>query len=892
MRLCLRLAILPCALFLLGADGCGPISIPRPEGGCPPPTWEQCATPTTQCDFYLRQQARSEPESACALLFEQKALSEATRYEKVPALGTRLFKPGSPARDTAPIVEVRKIPGDRSTLEVTGLNGFALGATLRDAALLPSGSAAAQSRQVFRLLRRAQWIDNGIAVKSCEEYVYEKFYDYTVFEDQVVRVGLENHRAIYERAFATGSPAPVSAIGTRHLDGSSLKGRDGRPFDAAVPFTTLPKNQFFTAPRPKTDAQVSFVKGPADRVDYFPGTKRVRITLAHLQRQSLNFVGVDYDDETLAATLEPGRSYYQESFDWHRQMGQRNASLLDEEMAVWDARQDAFLELLRVRDETAEEMALLFDGDSAPPVATGGGVLTRWWADPVWNPDPTKVSLGASRTFDVRGATLTGSAAISANLPPNPFNFAPTFITYASPPAGGSQTLQQPEPVASAPFKAAQVVAACTGNRIICLAYRLAYIDQAIEQQLQAARAAGCLDTANTSGPRVCDWSPRRFSQRVVGLFQEEREKVHQRCTSYLSDFAPIESRSLVFENQQTLRKVDYPTEDYTVSAVKLEQFFTRYDEYIDVLVEAVGPLMDRNAAPGQPPKVRLRNESSEVHTIGNKYFGAELAYTFGFEANDVINPDRCKVQQAMYGRIAAKGKAVGIEATLLDGDLTVSGNKAKVRLEVLGSELINEDEDLPGTAFNVVRGGDGSTQTFAQGQLTVVIGFIPITFKGQVAGTVAFQYSLDAGLLTSGGGASCSLVRAGVSGSVKPLLLVQATASAAVDAVVASAGVKGSLTLISLFLPLTGSASVGPAQDDPLQLDFVAEVGAELRFTFFSGSVSVFLEIGVCPLCESIEEPLFTWDGLRYKIPLFDTRVRCRLGDLTAVAQALGVAE
>lgn len=884
MRALLRFSLVCCAVFLMGADGCVDIPVPRPPEGCPPPTYEQCVAPRTQCDRYFQFQAKSDPESECALLIEQKALSEATRYEKVPVLGTRLFKPGAFPRDLEPIVEARRLPGDRSTLEVSGFNGFALGAALRDAALLPQGGQLAQGRLLLRLAQRGQWEANGNAVKSCAEYVHEKFYDYTVFEDQVVRVGLENHRAIYQRAFATGFPTPVSAIGTRHLDGSPLEGRDGRPFDAAVPFdTNLPKNQFFTTPRPKSDSRVAFIKGPADSVDYFPGTNLVRVTLAHLNRRALNFVGLEYDDVTLATTLEPGRSYYAESFAWHKAMGERNATLLDEEMARWDKKQDDFLELLALRDDTAEEMALLFESDSAPPLVSGGQFEGQWWADPLWNPDPTKVSSSASSTFDVRGDSLGG-----ANLATHPFNLAPTFVTYASNPSPNGA--EAAEPKASQPLKAAQVVAACTGNRIICLAYRLAYIDAEIEKALVEARDAGCLDTTDDRGPRVCDWSPRRFSQRVIGLFQEEREKVHQRCTQYLTDFAPIESRSLVFTNQETGRRVNYPTEDYTVSAVKLEQFFTRYDEYIEVLAEAVGPLLDRSQDNMGLPKVRLRKESGDTHSIGNKFFGASLDYNFGFEAQDVINPDRCKVQQAMYGRVAATGRAIGLEASLIDGDLDVSSTHAKVRLEVLGNELINEDEDLPGATFNVVRGGESDTTTFAQAQFTVVIGFIPITFKGYVAGTVGIVYSLDAGQITSGGGASCALSRAGVSGKVVPLLLVQGTASAAVDAVVASAGIKGYLTLVSMSLPLAGSASVGPAQDDPLQLDFVAEVGADLVFTFFSGGIAVFLEIGICPVCESIEEPLVTWDGLRYKIPLFETDVRCRLADLTAVAAVVGV--
>lgn len=863
----------------MGADSCLEIPAPRPPGGCPIPTWEQCAEPMTACDRYFRALARKDAKSECALLFEQKGLSEATRLDKVPVLTTPLYKLGSNFRinPSQKIVDARKYPGRRSSLEVTGLSGFALGSTLRDAALLPKDSQAARDRLTFRLAQRGLWESNGNAVKSCSEYVHERFYDYTVFEDQIVRVGLENHRALFERAYSTATPTPVSAIGTRHLDGSSLKGRDGRPFDAAIPFDPqLPKNQFFTTPAPTT-SRVTFIKGDVDAVSYIPVSNQVRITLAHLDRRALAFVGVEFEDTTLGPTLAQGRTYYQESFAWHRDMAQRNAIVLDEELAVWEQRQDDFLELLELRRKTEEEMALLFESDSAPPVV-GGGPLVRWWADPVWNPDPTKVASSATQTFDVRDSSLGG-----INLGAHPFNQTPSYVTYAS--QTQNPGVAPAEPKATVPLKSAQVVAACTGNRIICLAYRLAFIDEQIEKELAQARTAGCLDVSNGSGPRLCDWSPRRFSQRVVGLFQNEREKVHQRCIGYLSDFSDIESRSLVFTNTDTGRTVNYPAEDYTVSGTKLEQYFTRYDEYIDVLAEAVGPLMDKSNG-----KVRLRKESGDSHQIGNDFFGASLDYNFGFEADDVINPNECQVQQAMYGRVLAEGRAIGERVTLLDAEVDVSSTKAIARLDVLGNELINENEDLPNSAITVVRGGELESTTFAHAGVTVLIGFIPVTFEGYVAGSVGFMYQLDAGRLTSGSGTSCKLSRAGVSGQLQPLLLVQATASAAVDAVVASAGIKGYLKLITVSLPLSGSASVGPAQDDATKLDFIAEVGAHLQFEFFSGGIAVFLEIGVCPLCESIEEPLFTWDGLRYRIPLFETRARCRLADLSAVAEAVGV--
>jgi hypothetical protein len=90
--------------------------------------------------------------------------------------------------------------------------------------------------------QRAQWEANGNRVASCEEMVYEGWYTYSRFEDEVARRG-GDARAIFDAARATGFGA--TKILTR--DGDSAKVGRSTAEIPALPYPTkkIPKNAYY-----------------------------------------------------------------------------------------------------------------------------------------------------------------------------------------------------------------------------------------------------------------------------------------------------------------------------------------------------------------------------------------------------------------------------------------------------------------------------------------------------------------------------------------------------------------------------------------------------------------------------------------------------------------------
>lgn len=887
-----RLCLMAFLVMLGGADGQGCGAPPAPEPfsavGCEPPTWEQCAAPVTPCDRHFREQARTEPRGACNLLFEQKAAAEATRYPEREVLVPPLSRVnGLQKQPTVPTKVARAVPVNRDGFSLTGLNGLALGESFRDAALLPKSSTAAVNRRLLLTTTRQQWEANGHKVMSCREYVHERYYDYTVFEDRLRFGGFDDHRRVFDVAYSQATPAPRWAIGTRHLNDPQLRGRDERPF-GTLPFASkpMPKNQYFTVPAPQPSTRITFVAGVDDRIIYLPGSQQsvvIRLgKLGNVGRNALSYHGVALNDAALATTIEGGRAFYAESWAWHREMAQRNAGVLDEVLFGWDRRQDDFLALLAERERLEQSLLALLDPAAAGkiPVVGGQQLAQQWWLDPVWNPSPASLSAAGQKGVDIRDVSLGGLANLNV-LTNHPS--ATGLVTFAGGnPAGADAPSVKPG-------LKNQVTAACSGNPVICAAYKLAALDGVIEEELVKARQAGCLDLTtspmppNTTGPALCDWSPRRFSQSVLGHFTDEREAAFQKCREYVEDFTELQNKTLSFTNPDDPTKSFSAQGDYTVSGVALEKYYDDVNQYLDVVGGYLGPLLDRKSG-----KVRLKREVGDEAEFGGSLFGAKFSYGLAFEALDVGNANTCNLTQRVAANMKIDAKLLGLDASVLNLRADVADSTATLSAKVMGAELLSGLTNVPVGEMTVLRDTKEKRQTFFDHEYLIVIGFVPITLGGAVVGSIGLDYSLEAGKKTvmSGG---CQLERSGVTGTLTPFSWVQAQVWAGVDAVVAEAGIKGILTIVLVQLPMRADVGVGPSAANPAALDLTLNVGGDLVLTFFSGSINVYLEVGICPLCTSFEEPLIAWDGLKQKVELFKTTATVRLADLRLLVNRQG---
>ncbi|ATB40507.1 hypothetical protein CYFUS_005956 [Cystobacter fuscus] len=831
------------------------------------PTLADCQNPVTECALQAREKARTDPNATCNTLIQQAANSLPARAPQrtVVVPPTRDVNNTSLTPDAA--TKLAYIQNeDPNTRTMSGLSGFYLGGVHRAQTYLPSSGLYASLLESQRQQQRAAWNANGNVIDSCNEYVYEKYYDYSVFEDAFVKLG-NNYRAIFNTAYApaVNGVTPASAIGTRGIVNPVLRGKDGTPFTPNIPFQAgLPKNQFFTVPLPAGD-KVSIATGDKDQVTILPGL--VTVTLKNLHRNGLSLTGVVFNDSTLKPTIDQGASYYNESWSWHKAMSETNAGLLDEQMYEMDRLQEDFAALLAQRESLAATLAAKLQPKPLPVYTTGGTGPGRfseqYWRDPVWNPDPTSVIQAARWDLDVLSPmTLPG--------------LAPASLSVASTPSALPPTLPPITPtIPNVPIFDIPVVSlACSGNQIICLLYRLEALDDAIEAALLNAKARGCLSFQRGGGAAACDWSPKRFAQRVTSLYQGKREQQHARCMDYTDDnFAALKSKAM------SAGTVYYPPTNYTLSPTMLETYFTRRDLYLKALSTVAGGLLDPVT-----DKPRLKWESGDSYSMGNDTFGASAEYNVSLSVDNLSKTDACVMSPRVHGFFKASGSAFGHGVSLVQAEATVSDVRADIDLDVLDNtiHLVDEHKDLIAGTYNLVSGAKSASKTFVDVQTHFVIVVVPVTLGAKVAGTVGLNYALDAShKLTRPTPTSCVVSSIGVNGRVEPYASVDAELYAGVDLFIVEAGVKGKLQLVHAGIPLNTVAELSYGANNSQQLGLQLAGRADLKFTFLSGSIAGYAEVGVWPFEKNFEQTLISWDGLHYDLKLFDRDFSVPVADL-----------
>jgi len=193
-----------------GTGGGGP-------GSCPEPTYEQCTDidwlVRDECGMAEQEAMRADPASTCNRLLEQQAepATEGLAEETIllpPELG------GGTA-------VARVVPSPERGVNELDLPPSAL--AFRQTTLVEGDEGGLSDED---LALRAAWDANGNRVESCAEYVYEKYYDYSRFQDAIV--GRHTDAAyIVEQVF--GPADEVAGIGSRVMDGEYLKMKDGSP---------------------------------------------------------------------------------------------------------------------------------------------------------------------------------------------------------------------------------------------------------------------------------------------------------------------------------------------------------------------------------------------------------------------------------------------------------------------------------------------------------------------------------------------------------------------------------------------------------------------------------------------------------------------------------------
>lgn len=764
------------------------------------PTLAECQNPVTFCANMARSAAKTNPNATCNVLVRDAALNAvASLPERTVLVPVTRNASGQTIEPDAATKSVAFVQENLNARYMSGLSSFMLGTAHRDRTYFPASTKAASLMRAARFSQRNAWNNSGNIVDSCREYVHEKYYDYSVFEDAISSSGTD-YRKIFNIAYAqapSGGSVPASAIGTRSIADPVQRGKDGTPIQPTIQFPSgAPKNEFFAVP-PPAQGRVTIGTGSEDRVVMLPGLMGAAIIHLKDLDRPLNLYGTILPEATLS-TLANGASYYNESWAWHRSMSvTRNANVLDERMYELDRLQEEFAALVQQRKELV-----------------------------------TSITSELARRYRPLPGMLKADPDTSSHLTDD----------------------DEPQ------------------DPLIPQLYQLASLDAVIEAALQQAQAQGCLDFQIGMAAAPCDWSPKRFARRVMNLYQGAREQDFQRCATYTrDDFADLKAKPL------QIGSVNYPAQDYTTSPSRLETYFTRRDQYMRALSSTVGPMLDPKTA--QP---RLRWESGDSYSLGNDTFGATANYQVAVAINNVKHTPDCGLSPEIKGSFTATGSALGISANLINAQLQVTQKRADIDLDVLDNTvpLVDIHQDLTLGQFNIVSGKQEKKATLVNAQATFVIVVVPVTLGAKVAGVVGLEYELKAEHTVTGTTA-CSVTNLGVAGHLKPYAQVDGELYASVDLFVIEAGVKGRLQLVHAAVPLDGRVWLAPSGG---QLRLRMEGNSDLNFTFLSGSIAAYVEVGIWPFEAEFEETLVSWNGIQENVKLFNHTFNVSLIDLRSL--------
>ncbi|GEM_PF-680850 len=238
--------------------------------------------------------------------------------------------------------------------------------------------------------------------------------------------------------------------------------------------------------------------------------------------------------------------------------------------------------------------------------------------------------------------------------------------------------------------------------------------------------------------------------------------------------------------------------------------------------------------------------------SLGDENFGLDVSTYFS------MNKENEKSPLIIKPFFKANANLIGEKVDILVVTVDASNEYLKAQFLPIPALDIGWEKNIPlSKKFNEDLINKGIDETLWQYYFT--IGPVPVSIKAGLNGKAVVVFN---GLL--------SALR-GVEAKIGPSLSLSAFMEAGVDAVVASAVMKGNLTIISGGVPLSGSLNYVPSSS-PTNLDTIG-YGAHgsVSLELLKGSLSLKVEIDYLIDTKTIEVELINSEGFDYKIGLFN---------------------
>jgi hypothetical protein len=432
---------------------------------------------------------------------------------------------------------------------------------------------------------------------------------------------------------------------------------------------------------------------------------------------------------------------------------------------------------------------------------------------------------------------------------------------------------------------------------------------------LDVALSHGCLD----SGLTPCDWSPMSFARDAHANFAPAQEAAYDTCVEIVEGVAQGSNQPPtdgflpnILGTTYTFVPADSPYAcavhvPHELSAQELEDLPQQVkhcreqqlkQEELEAKEElaANSPLYDDVTGEWRNPgQIKEGGED-----MGNKYFGLDYGYKFGWELD--LSGGVCGMHAwagAQFDAGATVFKKhftmVDFEASLDTADADDDDKVVDIHGEIFGKKMFDDIVVEQGEVDPLLEWSrteevsESKDATLIEQRFVIVV--VPVRLSAGIAGRIGAELGINAELA---GFTNGECPRIAVGGLVKPFIGIDAFVEAGIDIFIASAGIRGDLTIIEAGLPfepkvsvtLAGGAVVSDAiaNPEPLNLTLDVNTSLKLELSTLSGKLSAFAAAGPCPVCAKGKWTIVEWNGPKWSKTLIDETYSAPLASLDLV--------
>jgi hypothetical protein len=859
--------------------------VARADGECPPPTLDQCyEEPSIPWSYYQTACGAAEaaamlvdPDSACNQIIAAVIASEHVSFPTavvgkaaVPISLRPSGTLGDPGRDY--IADAMIVPYDPMSrpVAVEGIATLFAGSQQRYASALVG--AYLEDNANTAIAGRVAWNANGNSVGTCEEYVYERYYDYSQYKDLATAHG-SDYRASFDEGIA--------------LLGNGVQSRSGATTTPVpIPDYLQPKNVFFTYAQdyPEQSAPGGYQVMPyefsdPDLVDRLDRGKEAYLHTLDWHAEMSSVLADDYSDAELYALVQKQREFMQLLAKraavyqrWRNYASARTAAkahcLLQFEMPQnpqefkrprkWEiiySPEDRFdvipgWDLLESYDARAFDGIVVALPEQLLGIAPQANVGV--YRSPALDYGVAALDAQAALTSSPNDLLAISTMAELAAATPAELAGVQPMTEFAGPPVPGGDysegcpgyTAEDGLPnlgIDNFSCSSLPYLNACESGAKRQVTERLREIDAEIEQALVDVEPYGCIDFPDTEGfggeggvfslapwaiASPCDWNPEMFVREMENHFEDDRERDYGACMEATGGAFTAANSYIRQAQAKHVANVDRAQEAH----VPLQEDYTGTTELVDGYVKMARMWAAEIDVPRDPVTHRPRtgHSASDWGSLGGGMFGVK--YGFGAEwsldalpANPWTDTATCGVGLHAQANASARAIVFGTEFELFDAFAGVT-NKAEgllerradlsVRFSVLGHDILTEEgtasEESKDTQVSPVPLTFHVQEEWKRSEELVSWTFVIAGVPVTVRAGAAGEVKFTANPKVALTGA-CPNLKTNVTGQILPEASLGAFVSGGANVAIAEVGLQIDLTLIHLELPFKLELALAP---------------------------------------------------------------------------------